>query len=136
MNAPTFLAMTCKYNGVVVPCRGSMPVIVSRAAIIGPKLWALFHLWTLSFKGTPEEGLQWLKEFDAQVATIPLCTCAQHWAAIRAANPPIWDNLFEWGVDRHNDVNRLRGVSCLTLEEALQFWRNQATIQASKSPNC
>lgn len=115
--------MICRYNGKEFPCRTGTAPLAPTAQILGPQLWARFHQWTLTFKGTPAEGEKWLGDFDAAVARMPLCGCAQHWVAIRAARPVDWSNLFSWGVDRHNDVNRKRNVPIFSLADALVRWK-------------
>ncbi len=83
----------------------------------GPKLWQRFHRWTLRERG---EDAGYLVNF---LRTIPCAECRAHFAALLAASPPRWGDLFAWGVEVHNAVNARLGAPAWTIEAARVRWQ-------------
>jgi hypothetical protein len=82
-------------------------------------MWGELHRRALSPVADPAAELQWLDDF---VKRLPCGECKTHWRKITGAHPPDFSDYFEWGVARHNDVNRLLGKPEILLEAARDIW--------------
>jgi hypothetical protein len=92
----------------------------------GPRLWAELHLFSLRNRNCEDVGFikNW---FDNWVASIPWngCPCQQHFEEYCKQNPPDFNDLWRWGVELHNDVNKRTGRNVHSLEQAENLWRKR-----------
>jgi hypothetical protein len=102
----------CRYNGVEFPCqeRKNQPR--------HQDLWREFHSATLTDSLNPDS----LEDFCLRVDIMNLCRCGKTWREIIAAHPLPLTGQFEWGVDRHNEVNAKLGKPIITHEQARCIW--------------
>ena len=100
----------------------SQPVILRE----GPRLWTELHLFSLRNQNCEDVGFikNW---FDNWVASIPWngCPCQQHFEEYCKQNPPDFNDLWRWGVELHNDVNKRTGRNVHSLEQAENLWRKR-----------
>jgi hypothetical protein len=92
----------------------------------GPRLWAELHLFSLRNRNCEDFGFikNW---FDNWVASIPWngCPCQQHFEEYCKQNPPDFNDLWRWGVELHNDVNKRTGRNVHSLEQTENLWRKK-----------
>jgi hypothetical protein len=100
----------------------SQPVILRE----GPRLWTELHLFSLRNRNCEDVGFikNWL---DNWVASIPWngCPCQQHFEEYCKQNPPDFNDLWRWGVELHNEVNKRTGRNVHSLEQAENLWRKR-----------
>lgn len=100
----------------------SQPVILRE----GPRLWTELHLFSLRNRNCEDVGFikNW---FDNWVASIPWngCPCQQHFEEYCKQNPPDFNDLWRWGVELHNEVNKRTGRNVHSLEQAENLWRKR-----------
>lgn len=92
----------------------------------GPRLWSELHLFSLRNRNCEDRAFikNW---FDNWVKSIPWngCPCQQHFEDYCKQIPPDFNDLWKWGVELHNDVNRRIGRKTCNLEEAENLWRKR-----------
>lgn len=85
-------------------------------------LWAVIHLSALRFKKGESDEAEYEKFYKSISYTMNCSKCVRHFEEYIENNPIDFDNLFNWTVDLHNDVNRTRGAPTYTYEETLKYW--------------
>jgi len=106
----------CTYNGKEIEClpRKFSPHF-EQSLLAGSSLWKELHIWAL--KKNPD--IDWLISWEKKVkALLGTCTCYVHWKKLKEQHPVDWNNLFEWTVLAHNEVNRRLAKPEMTIEEA------------------
>jgi len=92
----------------------------------GPRLWAELHLFSLRNRNCEDRAFvkNW---FDNWVKSIPWngCPCQQHFEEYCKQFPPNFNDLWNWSVQLHNDVNKRIGRKVLSIEEAEALWRKR-----------
>jgi hypothetical protein len=95
------------------------PVVTAIPITFFSDHWDELHRYVYT---TPEKAevdhLEWMTRIPNAK-----CSCLAEWKRLIALHPPDFSSaraFFEWGVDRHNDVNVLLGKPIFTLKEALQ----------------
>jgi hypothetical protein len=89
-------------------------------ARVGPPLWAKLHRWALTADLTTAQ--EWLDDFAKQ---LPCGDCKRHWRDMIKRAPPDLSSqiaLFDWTVERHNEVNERLDRSTMTTDEARATW--------------
>jgi hypothetical protein len=86
-----------------------------------PHWWARFH--RLPFAGAPDDFAAELAKLNAE---IPCGECKSKWLSLLAAHPPPAGGsivvLFNWGVDRHDEVSRQIGKEPMGRDAAWMRW--------------
>ena len=96
----------------------------------GPKLWAELHARELA---DPADERRWLENFRLRVRCDE---CRRHWDDIVTRTPPDLSGAnayFRWGVERHNEVNRMLSKPEMSVEAAVAKWRSGAADLAAPS---
>jgi hypothetical protein len=87
--------------------------------------WLLLHNYPLvlvSWNAATCEA--WYRDWERRIPNIN-CDCRRHWKELVEANPPDFASplaFFQWGVDRHNDVNRRLGKPEVSFDEACRLY--------------
>lgn len=113
----------CFINGVEAPCPSD--AVVKKSDELGAELWRELHLWSLkSDPSAIEINAFWFLNWERRVFSIfgTGCLCWQHWQIIKRKLPVELDNLFDWSVRAHNEVNAILGKPFLSLEEAIRIF--------------
>lgn len=85
----------------------------------GREHWAKLHTLARDRSLTPES----LAEWESAIPSFG-CDCAAKYSKLKAANPPRFDDPFQWSVEIHNSVNSDLGKPSVSLAEAYRIWSN------------
>ena len=98
-------------------------VLIKTMNTIGPMMWTELHKRALEFSqlNLPNDNA-WLCVWIAKLPVFSKCKCNMFWDKWIVANPPTFDNYFEWTVRTHNAVNQKLGKKQMTIEEATKKW--------------
>ena len=93
----------------------------------GPRLWRFLHALSFAFpeKPTPEQVDAFHKLLDALKVLIPCPECRNHYCEYLGGSPAptnCGQNLREWLVNFHNDVNVRLGKPVVSLAEAEKLY--------------
>jgi hypothetical protein len=91
----------------------------------GPEAWWFIHLVALNYPINPseEDKKNYTKFFESLKNTLPCPGCAFNFGEKLKKTPPRLENreqLFNWTVDVHNEVNKSHGKPEISYEEALK----------------
>lgn len=89
--------------------------------------WRKLHVFALEFAAGLYDitsAKQWLAEWEALIPSLA-CSCGNHWQALMQLHPLPFDKpleVFQWTVDRHNDVNVRLSKPSLSLQDASELY--------------
>ena len=97
----------------------------------GKEAWHFIHYVALAYIPSEENKSSYMNFFNSLPDTLPCPICGEHFKQNMQKYPPRFDtsnDLFEWTVDMHNEVNKQNGKKVLTYEEALnEILKNSET---------
>jgi hypothetical protein len=86
--------------------------------------WNALHRY--AFKG-PSEARLFYSDWALNIPVFG-CNCKEDWSKLTDKNPPDFSSgraFFEWGVERHNDINIRLGKGVVTIDDALMIHADQ-----------
>lgn len=99
-------------------------------AIWGPPLWYQMHMKTFEYPKNPtEEDKHKIREYFRSIINILPCeTCKEHYIEYLQKRPIRYhydtkDNLINWLIDFHNEVNSRTGKKVLSYKEARSIYK-------------
>jgi hypothetical protein len=96
----------------------------SRILMEGPRYWAELHLYALRNEGKGRDMVPWVLDWFSDLP-FEGCPCKEHAEKWFRENPPDNQNLFEWSVLFHNEVNSRNFKPCLSIDAARNLWQNR-----------
>jgi hypothetical protein len=95
----------------------------------GPHGWKFMHFVALGYPDRPDESTrkQYQEFFESFQHVLPCQSCATHYQESLQRVPVSEhlkdrDTLLRWTFDLHNDVNKHKGKSVLSYDEALKLY--------------
>ena len=102
--------------------------IKAKMAETGPELWKMLHVFAYFWKGKKTSAIKFLGFFSRKI----LCgQCRSDWQKIVSELPPDLktdESLFAWTVLVHNEVNKKLGKPELSLDEAIQLYKDEKRL--------
>jgi len=97
----------------------------------GSQGWHFIHYVCLNYPINPteEDKRNYLSFFESLKYVLPCGICAYNWSEKMEKTPPNLESreaLFNWSVDRHNEINAEDGKQILTYDEALEKIRQRS----------
>lgn len=92
----------------------------------GPIFWYVLHSFTQSL--TQSNRIEYKNIISQYPLIIPCPTCSYHFADMIKKYPiktDTYDNLFEWGVNVHNIVNKRLNKKQMTINNAKKLYETQ-----------
>jgi hypothetical protein len=108
--------------------------------IWGPKAWFFLHTITFNYPENPseEDKIIYSSFFNSLTNVLPCSVCANHYKE-NILKHPIEDNLdkkddlVKWLIMIHNEVNESNSKPTLTVDEVLDYYREQYEIHSKLS---
>ncbi len=102
----------------------------------GSQGWHFIHYVCLNYPTNPTEqdAKNYMTFLESLKNVLPCEICSHNWAEKMEKTPPDFTNrqkLFEWSVDRHNEINELDGKKVLSYEEALEVIQKRSIFVLS-----
>lgn len=102
--------------------------------IWGPKVWTFIHTVTINYPVNPEpiDKEQITNLIYAISDTLPCDMCKEHFRRTIDQYPPnvrSRKELFKWGVDIHNEVNKRLNKKILSYEKVLKIYEQKYNMK-------
>jgi hypothetical protein len=102
--------------------------------IWGPEVWNFIHTVTINYPVTPQlrDKEQINNFFYSLSEVLPCDECKKHFKQNLkqyAPNVESKEQLFKWGVDIHNNVNKSLGKKILTYEQVVKIYEKKYNMK-------
>jgi hypothetical protein len=106
--------------------------------IWGPKAWFFLHTITFNYPEEPTEKdkIIYSSFFNSLTNVLPCSVCANHYKENILKHPiekhlDTKDDLVKWLIMLHNEVNKSNSKPTLTVDEVMEYYREQYEINTT-----